>query len=135
MSDRPDGCYRWVILDGRSPQIAVWDGGNWYITGHDHGTATVHKVGVGGTLDAPPDVWEDDLPPVPKKAWVKVQDDPTRWEWRFDPRVNVTIYGPDGPEPQRSYGTDDPDALTMTERGLRPLTAEEAEESLGRPLR
>lgn len=70
MSERPDWCYRWVIAfdDGSAPFIAYWCAGLWvsmYDPDDEDGVyvcARVHKVGVGGTLDAPPDVWVDDLP-------------------------------------------------------------------------
>lgn len=62
MTDRPDGCYRWVIFDPDcEPEIAYWADGAWHLRG-DIDETFVHKVGVGGTLDAPPDVWGDDGP-------------------------------------------------------------------------
>lgn len=62
MMERPDGCYRWVIFDLQcKAEIARWSDGAWHLLG-DVDEERVYKVGIGGTLDAPPTEWEDDLP-------------------------------------------------------------------------
>jgi len=55
----------WVIAyPGDEPEVARWCAkhSRWNVLGCEVTIDRVHKVGVGGTLDAPPDVWEDDLP-------------------------------------------------------------------------
>lgn len=124
MSDRPDGCYRWVIFDPDcAPEIAYWYAGSWHLRG-DVDEARVHKVGIGGTLDAPPDVWVDDLPAPQTRKWVQVQADPNRWVWRLDPLVNVTIYAPNGPERPSSYGEDDLPAREPVVQTFSPGTVD-----------
>lgn len=76
--------------------MARWHGSHkcWYLCG-DGGPLHAVKVGVGGTLDAPPDVWDDDLPVgVTTVTW---RGDPEHG-WSQSLRVDLS-----------SYGTDDPD--------------------------
>lgn len=65
MTKRPDECVRWVMAGKTDlPEIAQWQASHdeWWFFRTDYTQRRVYKVGIGGSLDAPPDEWEDDYP-------------------------------------------------------------------------